>query len=76
MKSARACRNLTDIRGAVNAIDRELIRLLVTRRRYALAALAFKPDRGSVAVPQHRKKIFAQRESWAVRAGLNPTMVH
>ncbi len=75
MKSARACRNLADIRSAVNAIDRDLLRLLVKRRQYAVAVLAFKPDRKSVAVPQHRRNLFAQRDGWAARGGLNPKMV-
>jgi isochorismate pyruvate lyase len=75
MKPPSACRNLTDVRGAVNAIDRELMRLLVKRQRYALAALRFKHDRSSIADPNHRRKMFAQRKSWAARSDLNPRMV-
>ena len=75
MKLPSACRNLTDIRAAVNAIDRDLVKLLVKRQKYALAALRFKHDRKSVADPRHRSQMFAQRKSWAARADLNPRMV-
>ena len=75
MKSPAACRNLTDIRTAVNALDRNLIRLLAKRQKYALAALRFKRSRKDVADPKHRRAMFAQRKAWAERAGLNPLMV-
>ena len=75
MKPASACRNLTDIRGAVNAIDRDIMRLLVKRQKYALAALQFKPDRKSIADPQHRRKMFAQRRAWARGYDLNPRLI-
>ena len=42
MKSPAQCRNLVDVRAAVNAVDRDLIRLLARRQKYALAALQFK----------------------------------
>ena len=75
MKSPKACRNLTDIRAAVNAIDRGLIRLLGKRHKYALAALKFKHDRKSIGEPRHRKAMFAQRMGWAKPGKLNPRMV-
>ena len=75
MKPAKSCRNLKDIRSAVNAIDRDLMRLLAKRQQYALAALQFKTDRKSIADPRHRKTMFGQRGEWAARLDLNPRMV-
>jgi isochorismate pyruvate lyase len=75
MKAPSECRNLTDIRTAVNSIDRELIKLLGRRARYALAALTFKHDRKDIADPAHRRKMFAQRRQWAKRPHLNPRMI-
>jgi isochorismate pyruvate lyase len=75
MKSPARCRNLADVRTAVNAIDRDLVRLLVKRQKYAMAALAFKHDRKSIADPRHRRNMFALRNSWAQRGKLNPKMV-
>ena len=75
MKLPGACRNLTDIRAAVNAIDRDLVRLLARRQKYALAALRFKHDRQSIGDPRHRRQMFAQRKKWAASANLNLKMV-
>lgn len=69
------CRSLVDIRAAVNAIDRDIVRLLAKRQKYALAALKFKHDRKSIGDPRHRKAMFAQRHLWAAPAKLNPRMV-
>ena len=74
MKSPAACRDLTDIRAAVNALDRELVKLLGRRQQYALAALRFKHDRKSIGDPKHRRSMFAQRKACAARGGLNPKM--
>ena len=74
MKRPNACRDLTDIRAAVNALDRDLVKLLAKRQQYALAALRFKHDRRSIGDPRHRKAMFAQRKTWAERGGLNPKM--
>ncbi|MEO7728162.1 MAG: chorismate mutase [Burkholderiales bacterium] len=75
MKSPKACRNLTDIRAAVNTIDRDLVKLLARRQKYALAALPFKHDRKSIGDPRHRKAMFVQRKAWAKPGKLNPRMV-
>lgn len=75
MKAPGACRDLIDIRAAVNALDRDLIKLLATRQKYALAALRFKHDRKSIGDPKHRRQMFAQRKTWAGSGKLNPKMV-
>ncbi len=76
MKSPRACRNLTDIRAAVNAIDRNIVKLLGKRTRYAEAAFQFKTGRKSIGNPAHRKIVFAQRKAWAKQYGVNDKMLH
>jgi isochorismate pyruvate lyase len=75
MKSPQACRSLEDVRSAVNAIDRDIVKLLGKRARYAMAALRFKTDRKQVAVPAHRVKLFAQRDAWAARDGVDEKLV-
>lgn len=75
MKSARACRNLGDIRAAVNAIDRQIVRLLGKRTQYARAAFAFKTDRKSIGRAAHYKKVIAKRKAWARQHGADPQMV-
>ena len=75
MKTASACRNLEDVRAAVNAIDRDIVKLLGKRAKYAMAALRFKTDVSQVADPAHRKRLFAQRREWAAAQGVNAKMV-
>jgi isochorismate pyruvate lyase len=75
MKSPRACRNLNDVRTAVNAIDRTIVKLLGQRKKYAMAALRFKTDVKSIGDPKHRRKLFAQRKEWAARHEVSEKMV-
>ncbi|HEX2828183.1 MAG TPA: chorismate mutase [Burkholderiales bacterium] len=75
MKAPGDCRNLEDVRAAVNAIDRDLVKLLGKRAKYAMAALRFKTDLSEIAVPAHRKRLFAQRREWAAAQGVNQKMV-
>src|SRR3954471_19611453 len=74
MKRPAACRDLKDVRAAVNALDRDLIKLLARRHQYALAALRFKRDRKDVGDPRHRRAMFGQRKMWAQSAKVNPRM--
>ena len=75
MKTPRACRNLEDIRAAVNAIDRNIVKLLGQRKKYAMAALQFKTDLKSIGDPKHRRNLFAQRRQWAARHDVSEKMV-
>ena len=75
MKSTSACRNLGQIRAAVNAIDRQIVKLLGKRTQYARAAFAFKTDLKSIGQLAHRRKLFAQRKGWAMQHGADPRMV-
>jgi isochorismate pyruvate lyase len=75
MKSPRACRNLNDVRTAVNAIDRTIVKLLGQRKKYAMAALQFKTDVKSIGDPKHRRKLFAQRKEWAASHDVSEKMV-
>ncbi|MEP1231112.1 MAG: chorismate mutase [Litorimonas sp.] len=42
------CKTMTDVRVGVDALDRELVRLLVTRQGYMHAAARIKPNREAV----------------------------
>jgi len=48
IKSADACQTMTDVRAGVDAIDRELVRLLVVRQSYMVAAARIKDSREAV----------------------------
>lgn len=42
------CKTMADVRAGVDALDRELVRLLVTRQAYMHAAARIKPNREAV----------------------------
>lgn len=42
------CQTMIDVRAGVDALDRELVRLLVTRQGYMHAAARIKPNREAV----------------------------
>mgnify|MGYP006289110691 FL=1 len=75
MKKASACRNLDEIRAAINSIDREIVKLFGQRTQYARAAFSFKTDRKSIGRPAHHRKVVAQRKTWARLSGAAPEMV-
>lgn len=74
MKSPKSCLRLSEIRTAVNAIDRQIIKMLGKRAGYARAAFAFKTDLKSIGQSSHRKKMFAQRKAWAQQHGADVRM--
>ncbi len=48
IKAPEACASMAEVRGGVDAIDRELVRLLVTRQSYMHAAARIKASRDAV----------------------------
>lgn len=47
-KRPEDCQTMIDVRAGVDALDRELVRLLVTRQGYMHAAARIKPNRDAV----------------------------
>ena len=47
-KSPEDCTTMVDVREGVDALDRELVRLLVVRQAYMKAAARIKPNREAV----------------------------
>ena len=47
-KSPEDCQTMAEVREGVDAVDRELVRLLVTRQGYMHAAARIKPNRDAV----------------------------
>jgi len=48
IKPPQTCESMTDVREGVDALDRELVRLLVMRQGYMHAAARIKPNREAV----------------------------
>jgi isochorismate pyruvate lyase len=75
MKRPEQCGGMEEIRAEVNAIDREIIRLLGRRLAYVHEAVRFKPDEKSITHPDHWERFFAQRRAWGVEEGYDPDVI-
>ena len=75
MKPPEDCENIEDVRGAIDDLDGEILRLLGRRSRYVAAAARFKTDQESVRAPERQKAMLARRRDWAEREGLDPDFV-
>ncbi|MGH8083257.1 MAG: isochorismate lyase [Lysobacter sp.] len=70
------CRDLNDIRVAIDRIDQDIIQALGLRMRYVEAASAFKPDEASIPAPERVAAMLPQRRSWAESADIDGDFVH
>ena len=75
MKSPNQCRNMTEIRAGIDALDRQVIELLGKRFAYVQAASQFKTSETSVKAPERFKAMLQQRRIWAKEEGLNPDAI-
>ncbi len=70
-----ACQSLEEIRVGMDAIDRQIIALLVQRVAYVKAAAKFKTSAAAVAAPDRVQKVLDTRRDWAEAAGLDGTVI-
>ena len=66
-----ACATMTDVRAGVDAVDRELVRLLAVRQRYMNAAARIKPSRDLVRDEARIEQVVANVKALAAREGLS-----
>jgi isochorismate pyruvate lyase len=74
-KPPSECHSLAEIRTQIDQIDRGIIQALGERRRYVMAAGAFKTNPGEVAAPERVRAILEERARWAEEEGLKPELV-
>ncbi len=75
MKKPDECSNLEEIRGEIDAIDKEIIAALGRRFAYVKAAAKFKTSETSVKAPDRFHSMLQQRRVWAEDARLNPDVI-
>ncbi|MUL36557.1 isochorismate lyase [Gloeocapsopsis dulcis] len=75
MKAPNECSNIQEIRSAIDAIDREVIKALSDRFVYVRAAAKFKTSEASVKAAERFNAMLQQRRIWAEESGLNPDVV-
>ncbi|MFC1925426.1 chorismate mutase [Chloroflexota bacterium] len=75
MKNPHECRNMEDIREAIDEIDRDIISLISERAEYVYAAAKFKTDKTSVKADDRVKALLQKRAEWAEEKNLNPDII-
>lgn len=64
----QACETMADVRAGVDAVDRQLVRLVALRQGYMEAAARIKPDRASIRDEARIEQVLenVQQLSWEV----------
>lgn len=71
VKDPAACETMADVRAGVDALDRELVQMLVRRQGYMDAAARIKTDRGSVHDSARIEDVITKVKAAARQAGLS-----
>lgn len=71
-KAPKDCQTMVDVRAGVDAIDRELVRLLVVRQGYMDAAARIKPNRAAVYDADRIEDVVSKVLAEGRRQGLSP----
>ena len=66
------CKTMLDVRAGVDALDRELVRMLVRRQGYMDAAARIKQDRDAVHDEARIEDVVAKVVAEARKQGLSP----
>ncbi|MDR6194945.1 isochorismate lyase [Siphonobacter sp. SORGH_AS_0500] len=74
-KKPEDCQDMVDIRQAIDALDKEVIRLWAQRFEYVKAAAKFKTNETAVRAPERFTAMLVQRRDWAQQQGLNPDII-
>ena len=75
MIEASQCRSMTEVRAAVDAIDREIVTLLGRRLRFIEAAARIKSCREEVRDEVRKNAVIGQARANAVGADFPPDLV-
>lgn len=75
MKRPEECRNITDVREAIDTLDRKILGLIGQRAKYVEAAARFKSGEESVRAPDRQRAMLEARRKWAEEEDLNPEVI-
>ena len=70
VKAPEDCQTMPEVRAGVDAIDRELVRLIAIRTGYMEAAARIKPDRGAVRDEDRKQDVLTKVGRAADAAGV------
>ena len=71
IKDPEDCKSMIEVREGVDALDRELVALIVRRQAYMAAAARIKTDRDKVRDEPRIEDVVAKVKAEAIRLGLS-----
>ena len=74
MKNPESCKNIEEIREAIDGIDYQIMKLFSQRYDFVKEIVKFKTDEASVIAENRQAEVIAKRREWAVELGLNPDL--
>jgi isochorismate pyruvate lyase len=74
MKNPQNCKNIDEIRDAIDGIDYQIMKLYSQRYEFVKAIVKFKTDEASVIAENRQMEVIEKRREWAVELGLNPDL--
>ncbi len=75
MAERKTCRDMTEVRAEIDAIDREIVLLLADRLHYIEEAARLKADRGKVRDDIRVVDVLAKVRAAARAQGIDPDLV-
>ena len=76
VRKPEACKNIGEIRDAIDEIDQELVKLFAMRQEYVKEIVKFKSGGEEAIIARERKElVLKQRRAWAKEKGLDPQMM-
>jgi isochorismate pyruvate lyase len=74
MKNPQNCKNIEEIRDAIDGIDFQIMKLFSERYEFVKEIVKFKTDEASVIAETRQKQVIEKRREWAGELGLNPDL--
>jgi chorismate mutase-like protein len=71
----RTCSSLEEVRTSIDAVDRQLVKLLAERRGYVLQASRFKKTQTDVRAPARVEQVIAKVRGLAAEEGVEAELV-
>jgi len=69
------CENLEEVRGNIDRIDKQIVKLIAERSTYVAQAANFKKNSEEVKAPQRLEKVINKVRSLACENDVNPDIV-
>lgn len=75
MASRKTCKDMVEVRTGIDAIDREIVRLLADRLHFINEAGRLKTERNTVRDDARIEDVIAKVRAAAIDAGIDPAFV-